>query len=649
MISILLVANRGEIARRVIRTARAMGLRTVAVYSEPDAAAAFVRDADVAVPLPGRTGAETYLNGEAVLAAARRAGADAVHPGYGFLSENAAFAAACVREGLVFVGPPAAAMTAMAVKTEARRIAERAGVPVAPGAELDGTESPRALRETAARVGFPLLVKAASGGGGRGMRLVGNAGELSEAVDSARREADAAFGDGTVFLERYLGGARHIEVQVVADAHGTVRTLGDRDCSVQRRNQKVLEEAPAPGLGQGLRERMAKASVALARAVSYEGVGTVEFLVSGDEFFFLEMNTRLQVEHPVTEEVWGLDLVRLQVRTAAGERLDELPWPARPEGHAVEVRLCAEDPASGYLPSPGPVHRFRMAPSPGLRVESAVEDDTLVPGEYDSLIAKLIVHAPTRDEAVTRLGRAVRALELHGPATNRDQLAALLDHPATLASGVDTGFLDRTPELAAARPDMAYQRECAVAASVWERHTGHARDAVLPSVTAGFRNMPVPAAPGRWAGPRGETSVSLHGEGRAEVDGALLPVRVHGVDATGVDLEVDGLRRRFGVHRRADRVWVNTAEGQCDLVRCERFPQAGRSRAAGSLTAPLPGVVVAVHAEKDAKVATGDLLVMVEAMKMEHRIEAPCDGTVTELLVGVGDGVDAGAPLLVLD
>ncbi|TLF59650.1 acetyl/propionyl-CoA carboxylase subunit alpha, partial [Nonomuraea sp. KC401] len=423
MITRLLVANRGEIARRVLRTCRSLGISTVAVHSDPDAGAPHVAEADLAVRLPGAHPSETYLDAGLILAACRATGADAVHPGYGFLSENAEFAQAVLDAGLVWVGPPPAAIAAMGSKVAAKRLMAEAGVPVLPS--LD----------PAAPGGFPLLVKASAGGGGRGMRIVREPGELAREVESARREAAAAFGDGTVFVEPLLEAARHVEVQVVSDRHGTVWALGERECSVQRRHQKVVEECPSPGISAGLREHLFEAAVRAARAAGHVGAGTVEFLVKGDRVAFLEMNTRLQVEHPVTELVHGVDLVRLQLEIAEGAALPESP--PEPAGHAVEARLYAED--DGHLPQTGVLRRFEV---PGdVRVDAGVESGSVVSPYYDAMLAKVVAHGSSRGEAVRRLATALRRAKLHGLATNRDLLVRILTNPAFLAGDTHTGFL----------------------------------------------------------------------------------------------------------------------------------------------------------------------------------------------------------------
>ena len=448
MIAKLLVANRGEIATRVLRTARAMGIATVAVFSDPDRDAPFVAQADESVPLGGAAPADSYLRAEAILAAARRTGADAVHPGYGFLAEQPAFAEAVLDAGLRWVGPPPKVLAALGDKLEARRVASAAGVPVLPAVPLPGSPGPAGpLAVAGEEIGYPLLVKAAHGGGGIGMRVVRDPGDLPAAVEAARRQAAGAFGSDEVFLERWLESPRHVEVQLLADASGHMVHLLERECSVQRRHQKLIEEAPSVAVDPGLRHRLGEAALAVAAAVGYVGAGTVEFLLSGDEFWFLEVNPRIQVEHPVTEAITGLDLVRLQLLVASGEPLPSEVSRVEPRGHAIEARLYAEDPATGFLPQAGTLHRFRVGggSGSGVRVDTGVVDGSVVGVHYDPLLAKVIAHAPTRPEAARLLASALAGAHIHGLVTNRDLLVGILRSEAFLAGDTTTGFLDHHP------------------------------------------------------------------------------------------------------------------------------------------------------------------------------------------------------------
>ena len=692
----ILVANRGEIARRVIRTAHAMGLQAVAIHSEPDADAPFVRDADLAVAIGGRTSAESYLVAEKVLDAARRAGADAIHPGYGFLSENPDFAAAVAAAGLVWIGPTPESMRAMALKVEAKRLVAAAGVPLVPGAELAADATDAQITDTGAAVGFPLLVKASAGGGGKGMRLVRETADLLEAVSGARNEAASAFGDPTVFLERYLERGRHVEVQVFGDTHGNVVHLFERECSIQRRHQKVVEESPSPGATPATLERMYAAAVAAARAISYVGAGTVEFMVAGEgadqEFYFLEMNTRLQVEHPVTEEVTGLDLVEWQVRVARGERLPLAQEQISRAGHAIEVRLYAEDPARGYLPGIGRVERFEVPPAAGIRVESGVESGSEVSAFYDPMLAKVIAHGATRGDAAAELAACLEGLKVAGVPTNRESLAAILRSPAFLAGDTTTAFLDEHPEVAAPLLDRDELARHAVAAALGLAEQERVGQPWAHLAPAGWRN--VPAVPevrrfsfadagsdrvlevhylrdrtgvavtlgGDLAGPANQADAAgaaLRDEGPGGDSSVLhvgvpaLPerMRVTRTRAAGdfVSLEVDGLGSGYHVVRAGDSVLVTGLGRTTAFTVLARHPDASEHGHDHGLATPVPGTVTQVLVVPGDAVAAGDTLVVLEAMKMEHRIKADGDGVVAEVRVSVGDSVDAHHVVAVLE
>jgi acyl-CoA carboxylase subunit alpha len=651
MITRVLVANRGEIARRVFSTCRRLGISTAAVYSDADASAAVVAEADVAVPLGGAAATESYLRGDAVLDAARRAGADAVHPGYGFLSENAAFAQAVIDAGLTWIGPSPEAIAAMGSKTEARDRMERAGVPVLPGVRLNG-EATDALRAVAGIIGFPLLVKASAGGGGKGMRLVQDPQEIEAAVEGARREAASAFGDDSLFLERFAPSARHVEIQIIGDRHGTVSALHERDCSVQRRHQKVIEEAPSPAVTPELRARMSAAAVAAGEALGYVGAGTVEFLLADSgEFFFLEVNTRLQVEHPVTEAVTGLDLVELQLLVAEGRELPPEAVAPALLGHAVEARLYAEDPAHGFLPQTGTLQRFAV---PGtVRVDSAVTDGAVIGTHYDPMIAKVIAHGATREAAVRTLADALRRSEIHGLTTNRDFLVRVLTHAEFAAGDADTGFLDRhdVAELSAPLLPEPERHRAAAAAALAAQAARRESARVLGGLPSGWRNNPSVPQTATF----GELAVEYRmgrGGGLASLSVAgreLEAPRIHDATADCVDLELDGLRRRYRVRFGAGgAVFVNTEQGQLDLVEAPRFPEAGAAAQPGSLESPLPGRVIRVLVEAGATVEAGQPLLIVEAMKMEHEIVAPHPGPLVELRVGEGQQVETGTVLAVI-
>jgi propionyl-CoA carboxylase alpha chain len=642
MISRLLVANRGEVARRVFRTCRDLGIETVAVFSDPDAGQPHVAEADRAVRLPGASPADTYLDQKAILAAARDAGADAIHPGYGFLSESAGFAEAVIDARLTWVGPPPRAIEAMGLKIEAKRLMRAAGVPVLPDLHPDAIAD------------FPVLVKASAGGGGRGMRVVRDAAGLDEAIASARREAESAFGDPEVFCEPLLTGARHIEVQVLADTHGTVWTLGERECSIQRRHQKVIEEAPSPAVDTELRQRLCEAAAAAVRAIGYQGAGTVEFMLTPDGgFFFLEVNTRLQVEHPVTECVFGVDLVALQIEVAEGAVLHD---PPRPSGHAIEARLYAEDPAEGYRPHSGPLHafdvpgvdsEFRPPESYGLRLDAGVVAGSVVSSHYDPMLAKLVAYGPTRAAAARRLAAALAGARLHGPVTNRDQLVNVLRHEAFLGGATDTGFLDHhetTGRLAG--PDAV--RLSALAAALAQAAANRAGTPVLRGLPSGWRN--VPSQPQRVAFEEGQvvhevayrlTRTGLVAEGHEDVE-------LISAGSGEVVLASGGVRLRLAVARHGGRVHVDSVLGAVTLTPLERLPDPAEQIAPGTLLAPMPGSVIRIAVSEGDTVRRGQPMLWLEAMKMEHRILAPAAGVVAALHAEVGDQVETGAVLAVV-
>ena len=649
-IDTLLIANRGEIARRIIRTCRALGISPVVVHSDADQHAPFVSEADLAVRLPGNASADTYLRADLVVQAALRAGASAVHPGYGFLSENAAFASAVLDAGLVWVGPPPAAIAAMGSKIEAKRLARAHGVPVAPDNTVESLDA----------IGLPALVKASAGGGGRGMRIVRDAAALAEAVEAAQREAASAFGDGTVFVERYLEGARHVEVQVFADQHGNVVAIGERDCTLQRRHQKVMEEAPSPAVGPDLRPRMFEAAVAAARAVGYVGAGTVEFLLAADgTFSFLEMNTRLQVEHPVTEMVTGLDLVALQLRVAEGHPLPtRLLGGIEPCGHAIEVRLCAEDPYRGFLPGSGTFHRFSFPELPGLRIDTGVEAGSAVPPFYDSMVAKVIAHGDTRADAARTLRVALERADLCGPVTNRElliQLLGQLDRIDGDEASLDTGWLDR--QHLGDGPVPSALHSAAAALAVVRHHTASSRFPI------GWRNNPSQVQVCTVRHPLlGDQQVSyrfdradrlevlrVHGRISADPDGPEHTTEIELGDIELSDITLDRLHRIRTLvvadHGQAPSM-VHVDGGRHTFAVPPRFVAPDEAGRAGSTVAPMPGKVVRVDVEVGRSVAAGEALLVIEAMKMEHQIVAPVDGTVVEVFVQAGQQLDHGQPLV---
>ncbi len=676
----LLVANRGEIARRVFRTCRDLGIETVAVHSDADAGMRFVAEADVAVLLPGSSPAETYLRGDLVVEAALRAGADAVHPGYGFLSENADFARRVLAAGLTWVGPRPESIEQMGSKVEAKKLVAASDVPVL--AEL----SPAAVTQD----DLPLLVKASAGGGGRGMRVVRDLDQVAAQVAQAADEAASAFGDPTVFCEPYVEHGRHVEVQVVADRHGTVLVLGERDCSIQRRHQKVVEETPAPGLSDRTRRALHDAARATAESVDYVGAGTVEFLLdpSTDRFWFLEMNTRLQVEHPVTECVYGIDLVALQIAVAEGRPLsgfvsgssgssrgaiaDESGW--EPRGHAVEARLYAEDPAAGWQPQSGRLTRFDI---PGVCAELAVPasygvrlDAGFVAGDevgthYDAMLAKVVAWAPTREDALRRLAGTLAHARLHGVRTNRDLLVNVLRHEAVLAGEVSTDFFDRhgLDELATPPAGEEAVALSAFAATVAGAERDRAARTVQPRIPVGWRNVVSAPHLTRFvcagssvssgavadeSGGGGAVEVRWYG-GRDGYTHADLDVRVVDAGADRVVLEHDGMRRVFEVLVESDgSVDVESSLGHVALRRTPRFVDPADQVATGSLLAPMPGTVVSVAVAVGDEVAAGQPVLVLEAMKMQHTVCAPHDGVVAEIDVSTGDQVAAGSVLAVV-
>jgi propionyl-CoA carboxylase alpha chain len=648
VIKSLLVANRGEIARRVFRSCRDAGIGTVAVFSDADAASPHVTEADIAVRLPGSAPSETYLRADLLVKAAAETGADAIHPGYGFLSENAGFARAVIDAGLTWVGPPPEAIDTMGSKVESKHLMDKAGVPTL--SELDPSQVTEA--------DLPLLVKASAGGGGRGMRVVRALPELAEVVESARAEAGSAFGDPTVFCERYLEAGRHIEVQVLADSHGTVWALGERECSIQRRHQKVLEEAPSPLVDSALREELFDAARKAAKAIDYVGAGTVEFLASPDGgFYFLEMNTRLQVEHPVTECTTGLDLVSLQLRVAEGSRLpiDPPQW----TGHAIEVRLYAEDPSAGWQPKSGTLHHFevpgvdaefKIPRDHGLRLDSGVVSGSVVGVHYDPMLAKVIAWAPDRTAAARRLAAALAGARIHGVVTNRDLLVNVLRHEAFLTGDTDTAFFDRHGLEALSQPlaDADAVRRSALAAALADAATNRAEATTLGRLPSGWRNLPSMSQRRRYSVGEAEYEVSyllgrsgLRAEGHEDVEL---------VDASPnrVVLDIGNVRRIFDVARYDDVVCVDSALGPVTFTREPRFADPEAALTAGSLVAPMPGTVVRVAVAKGDTVAAGAPLLWLEAMKMEHRISAPADGVVADLPVVVGQQVELGTVLAVL-
>nr|WP_246485828.1 biotin carboxylase N-terminal domain-containing protein [Kribbella qitaiheensis] len=668
-ITSVLVANRGEIARRVFRTARSLGMSCVAVHSTADALAPYVAEADVAVHLPGTAPGDTYLRGELVIEAALKAGADAVHPGYGFLSENAAFARAVEAAGLAWIGPPAEAIETMGSKIESKKLMAAAGVPVLS----------QLVPDEVTEAELPVLVKASAGGGGRGMRVVHYLEELAGEIEAASAEALSAFGDGTVFCEPYLATGRHIEVQVLADQHGTIWAVGERECSIQRRHQKVVEEAPSPLVERlpWMRDELFEAARKAAAAIRYLGAGTVEFLADDSgRFYFLEMNTRLQVEHPVTESVTGLDLVQLQFEIARGHELPAEPPAA--VGHSIEVRLYAEDPANNWQPQTGTLHRFHFPTpttsfaspvhrayvrrsgddvppllrtqesAPWVRVDSGVESGSEVSPYYDAMLAKVIVWGATREVAAARLAAELGRAEIHGVRTNRDLLVRVLRHRAFLDGETDTAFFERHGLEVLAEPlaDKSTEELAALAAALADAAHRRTTAKVQGRLPSGWRNLA--SQPQRKTFAAGDSTYEV--SYRLTRDGLLADGDVTLVEASPdqVVLEVGGVRRRFAVAAYDGLVCVDSASGSVALTPVDRFPDPSQQVAAGSLLAPMPGTVIRVGVSVGDQVKQGQPLLWLEAMKMEHTISAPADGILTELAVAAGQQVEVGVVLAVV-
>ena len=647
-ISRLLVANRGEIARRINRTARAMGISTVAIYADGDANAPFVLEADTAIALDGKSTGETYLDVAKVLAAAKRSGADAIHPGYGFLSENQSFAQAVIDAGVKWLGPSPEVIGLMGDKLSAKRLMDEAGVPTLPGVEI--TEATDIVA-AAADIGYPVLVKASAGGGGRGMRVVEAEADLLSAVESAKREAGTSFGDDTVFLEKWLATSRHIEIQILGDNHGNLVHCYERECSIQRRHQKIIEEAPSPAVDDALRSRMGDAAIAAARKLGYASAGTVEFLLGdNDDFYFLEVNARLQVEHPVTEEIIGKDLVREQIRVAEGETLSFTQQEISINGHAIEARLYAENPAKGFLPSPGPILVWKPATAGGARFDSGVEAGSEISTQFDPMIAKVIVHAPTRREAAGRLARALETTAIAGLNTNRDFLVTTLRTPEYLAGDTTTDFIERVKPALQRPLERSECVQTAIAVAMEAQAARRAAARVLKTLPSGWRNSTMPMQSVTYLIGKDEITLAYQsqrdGSFKVICDDLTHAVTIHHAGDGVVDIALDGQRIQCDVQKHGTQWLVHGDSGDLVLNEAPRYPDPRGVDTGGGLTAPMPGAVLATQISAGAKVSKGDLLVILEAMKMEHRIVAPRDGVVDQVHVSVGDQVD-NAQLLV--
>jgi propionyl-CoA carboxylase alpha chain len=621
-----------------MRGAREMGIRTVAVYVDADAAAPFVQDADEAVRLPG-----SYLEGKAIIEAAQKTGAGAIHPGYGFLSENAGFAKDVAAAGITWVGPSPETIEQMGDKIAAKALATKANVPTLPGSNDINDD---------ASVGYPLLVKAAAGGGGKGMRIVESPDDLKEKVAAAQREAASGFGDDRVFLERYVARARHIEIQILGDSHGKIVHLGERECSIQRRHQKILEESPSPRVNEKMRTEMGDAALRLASELGYESAGTVEFLVDDDtgEFFFLEVNTRLQVEHPVTEAVTGIDLVREQLRIARGEALGYEQSDIQFSGCAIEARLYAEDPAAGFLPRTGTLVAFAPGAAPQVRWDSGVEQGSVVGTDFDPMLAKVIAHAPTRSEAAGRLALALEQTHLGGVTTNRDFLAATLRNEAFLAGDTTTDFIDRVdPPRSLEVGDDELVRYARIGA-MFVQSVNRSEAAVLGSMQSGWRNarMPAQRLTLRFNDTDTEVAYRTNRDGSFRFDDGTT-ARVHAADAESIDVEIDGRRSQSRVTRDGENLIVQVPRGDISFFEVPRFEIPGTEDAAGGFIARMPGRVLELRVAVGDTVTAGQTVLLLEAMKMEHPMNATEDGVVTQVHVTEGEQVASGTLLLVVE
>ena len=646
----LLVANRGEIARRIMRTAHDMGISTVAIFAEGDARAPFVNEADTAIFLEGRTSTETYLDVEKVINACKRSGADAVHPGYGFLSENEGFAQAIIDAGIKWIGPSPEVIGLMGDKLSAKNLMTEAGVPTLPAIEINDKLD---VLKAADEIGYPVLVKASAGGGGRGMRIVETKEDLEAAVEGAKREALNSFGDDTVFLEKWLDVSRHVEIQILGDTHGNLVHCFERECSIQRRHQKIIEEAPSPAVTEDIRERMGAAAIAAAKKLGYSSAGTVEFLLSGDEFWFLEVNARLQVEHPVTEEIIGKDLVREQIRVAEGEALSFNQEELSIEGHAIEARLYAENPEKNFLPSPGPVIAWEPSKIGRARFDSGVETGSIITTEFDPMIAKVTVHAPTRREAAARLARVLETTRIQGLTTNRDFLVNTLRTDEYISGDTTTDFIERVNPDRVIPKDQEALQSAAIAIAIESQAKRRANAKINKRIRGGWRNSTMPDE---------ELTLEAYGEEiklryKSNRDNSFNfsfeetshVVTVIDSGHGSVEIDIDGQRSQYTLDKIGEEWLVHSTFCDFEFKELPRYPISSSDDFGGGLVAPMPGAILSIDIKPGDTVKKGDVLVILEAMKMEHRITAPRDGIVGSVQTKVGEQVENEQLLVTLE
>ena len=646
----ILIANRGEIARRIMRTAHDMGISTVAIFADGDSSAPFVKEADTAISLEGRTTAETYLDVDKVINACKRSGADAVHPGYGFLSENEDFAQAIIDAGIKWIGPSPKVIGLMGDKLSAKSLMQEAGVPTLPAIEIQKDTD---IKASAAEIGYPVLVKASAGGGGRGMRVVESEKDLDSAVEGAKREAANSFGDDTVFLEKWLDVSRHVEIQILGDTHGNLVHCFERECSIQRRHQKIIEEAPSPAVTDEIRSKMGDAAIAAAKKLGYSSAGTVEFLLSDEGFWFLEVNARLQVEHPVTEEIIGKDLVREQIRVAEGETLSFTQDDLSINGHAIEARLYAENPEKNFLPSPGPVVAWEPSKVGKARFDSGVETGSEITTEFDPMIAKVTVHAPTRREAAARLARVLETTRIQGLTTNRDFLVNTLRTDEYIAGDTTTDFIERVNPARSIVVDEASIAEAAIAVSIEAQAKRRASAKINRGIRSGWRNSTMPNEQVEYS-VDGNTLKLAYRTNRDGSFGFLVndesfQVTPIAAGEGNVEIDIGGQRSSYSIDQVGDQWLVHCNTHDLELVELPRYPISNPDDFSGGLVAPMPGAILATEVKSGDTVSKGDVLIVLEAMKMEHRITAPRDGKVENVHVAIGDQVEKEQLLVSLE